>query len=197
MWRLLFMLLLFTLTLSADRCQQYIQPERAATYEVFGINAPYWYAVGQIKAESGCRDIISRDGVGSQGLAQITYRVWQKFLNKKGIHNLYNVGNQLHAQAYIMKNCKKQAYSSHLWVAYSVYNSGSVINREIVKARRALGKREITWDEAKPFCKRRVIHFNNGQSISACKIGYEYPKKVYKYGFRYKIFENKSKYIFW
>ena len=195
MLRLFFILLLSTLTLWAGRCQKYIQLERVAHYAVFGVDYPYWYGVGQLKQESGCRDIISRDGVCSQGVAQITYRVWQKFLNKKGIKNLYSVGNQIHAQAYIMKNCKKQAYSSHLWVAYSVYNSGHIVNKEITKARKALHIREVPWNIARKFCKRRMIHFNNGQTISACKIGYDYPKKVFKYGQKYKEFN--TTYRFW
>ena len=196
MLRLFFILLLSTLTLWAGRCQKYIQLERVAHYAVFGVDYPYWYGIGQLQQESGCRDIISRDGVGSQGVAQITYRVWQKFLNKKGIKNLYSVGNQIHAQAYIMKNCKKQAYSSHLWVAYSVYNSGHIVNKEITKARKALHIREVPYHIAKKFCKRRMIHFNNGQVISACKIGYDYPKKVFKYGQEYKEF-NTTSYRFW
>ena len=195
MLRLFFILLLSTLTLWAGRCQKYIQLERVAHYAVFGVDYPYWYGIGQLQQESGCRDIISRDGVGSQGVAQITYRVWQKFLNKKGIKNLYSVGNQIHAQAYIMKNCKKQAYSSHLWVAYSVYNSGHIVNKEITKARKALHIREVPYHIAKKFCKRRMIHFNNGQTISACKIGYDYPKRVFKYGQKYK--EYNTTYRYW
>ena len=194
MLRLFFILLLSTLTLWAGRCQKYIQLERVAHYAVFGVDYPYWYGIGQLQQESGCRDIISRDGVGSQGVAQITYRVWQKFLNKKGIKNLYSVGNQIHAQAYIMQNCKKQAYSSHLWVAYSVYNSGHIVNKEITKARKALHIREVPYHIAKKFCKRRMIHFNNGQVISACKIGYDYPKRVFKYGNKYKEYNTTYKY---
>lgn len=196
MWQLLFILLLSTPTLSADRCQSLVQSVRVAHYAVFGLGYPYWYGVGQLKQESGCRDIISRDGVGSQGVAQITYRVWQKFLNKKGITNIDSIGNQLHAQAYIMKNCKQQAYSSHLWVAYSIYNSGSIVNKEIMTARRKLRIREVPYEIAKRYCKRKMIHFNNGQSISACKIGYDYPKKVFKYGKKYEMF-NTKKYRFW
>ena len=125
MLRLHFILLFLFATLSeADRCNSYIQDVRKAHFKVFGLNYPYWYGIGQLKQESLCRDVISQDGVGSQGVAQITYRIWQKFLKEKGIHHINTISNQLTAQALIMKNCKKQAYSSHLWVAYQVYNDG-------------------------------------------------------------------------
>lgn len=193
-------LVIFLLVLNlqaSQRCQKYIQAERTATFAVFGIDFPYWYAVGQLQQESNCRNVISRDGVGSQGVAQITYRIWKNFLNKKGIPNLNTTRNQLHAQAFIMADAKKQAYSSHLWVAYQVYNGGSLVNKEITRARKALDKREISHAEARPFCKRKIIHFNNGQSISACDINYDYSEKIYKYGNMYNRLNLKTKYIFW
>ncbi|MDX1809725.1 MAG: hypothetical protein R3331_09315 [Sulfurospirillaceae bacterium] len=194
--RLLFISLLFTLTLSADRCVAYVQQVRVAHSAVFGIDFPYWYGVGQIKQESGCRDIISRDGVGSQGVAQITYRIWQKYLDQKGIYNIDSIGNQLHAQAYIMQNAKQQAYSSHLWAAYQLYNGGGLINKEIMRARKALHITDVSHDQAHLFCKRKIVHFNNGQTRSACDINYDYSKRIYKYGQEYKTFDTK-KYKFW
>jgi len=194
MLRLLFILASFTLTLWAGRCEAFVQPVRVAHYQVFGLDFPYYYGVGQLKQESGCRNVISMDGVGSQGVAQITYRIWQKFLNTKGIHDIQSIGNQTHAQAYIMKNCKQQAYSSHLWVAYQVYNGGSLVNKEITRARKDLGIREVPHDIARKYCKRKVVHFNNGQSISACDINYDYSEKVFKYGNQFKIFTTQYRY---
>lgn len=182
---------------ASQRCKKYIQQERVASYAVFGIDFPYWYAVGQLQQESNCRNVISRDGVGSQGLAQITFRVWKKFLSKKGIHNLNTTTNQLHAQAYIMKDAKKQAYSSHLWVAYQIYNGGPLVNKEIKRARIKLGIREVPHCIARKFCKRRIIHFSNGQSISACDINYDYPVKIFKYGNQYNVLDYRTDYIFW
>jgi hypothetical protein len=169
---------------------------RVAHYEVFGINFPYWFGVGQLKQESRCRNVISRDGVGSQGLAQITYRVWRKFLNSKGIADLRTTRHQLKAQAYIMQDAKKQAYSSHLWVAYQIYNGGGLVNKEIKRARVKCGIREVPHDVARAFCKRKLVYFDNGQSINACDINYDYSEKVYKYGMAYKIFDIKG-YKFW
>ena len=193
---LLYILLFLCVTASADRCNSYVQEARRAHYKVFGLDYPYWYAVGQLRQESNCRDVISRDGVGSQGVAQITYRWWQGFLSKKGINNISSIKNQLLAQAYIMQDAKIQAYSSHLWVAYQVYNGGSLVNKEITRARKDLNIREIPHDIAKEYGKRKPITFNNAQKINACDINYEYSEKVYEYGQKYKLFSDGD-YKFW
>ena len=180
---------------ASTRCRNYIQQEKLAHYEVFGIDYPYWFGVGQIQQESGCRNILSRDGIGSEGLPQITLRVWKKYLSKYAIYSIGSIRNQIKAQALIMKDCKKQAFSSHLWVAYQIYNGGSLVNKEITRARKTYTIREVSWGLAKQFCKRKNIHFNNGQVINACNINYNYSKKVYKYGIIYKTIN--SNYKFW
>lgn len=197
MWRLLFMLSFLYVTLSADsRCRNYVNDVRKAHYRVFGLDYPYWYGVGQLQQESNCRDVISNDGIGSKGLAQITYRVWKKYLINMGIYNIDNISNQLKAQAYIMENSKQQAYSSHLWVAYQVYNGGGAVNKEISRARKFYNIREVSHSKAREFCKRKDIVFASGQIINACDINYEYSEKVFKYGNKYKIIESDT-YIFW
>jgi len=180
---------------SSTRCIRYSQQEKLAHYEVFGIDYPYWFGIGQIQQESGCRNILSKDGIGSEGLPQITFRVWKNYLKKYKIYSVGSVKNQIRAQALIMRDCKKQAYSSHLWVAYQSYNGGPLVNKEIKKAREATGLKEIPWCLAYRYCKRRNIVFNNEQIINACKINYLYSIKVYKYGMLYKIVD--SDYIFW
>jgi hypothetical protein len=140
--------------------------------------------------------VISRDGVGSKGVAQITYVVWKKFLIKNGIFHINSIKNQIAAQAVIMKDCKKQAYSSHLWVAYQVYNGGGLVNKEIARARRDTGLREIPHELAAKYCKRKTITFDNGFQLNACDINYDYSKKVFEYGNNYKLFENNT-FKFW
>ncbi|WP_345993776.1 hypothetical protein [Sulfurimonas sp. HSL-1716] len=173
-----------------------MQDVRREHYRVFGVGFPYWYAIGQLKQESRCRDVISRDGVGSQGVAQITYRVWQKYLDDNDVVEIKSIENQLRAQALIMKQCKKQAYSSHLWTAYQVYNGGPLVNKEISRARAALHVREVPHDTARKYCKRRTITFLDGTKLNACDINYEYPEQIYKYAQQYKLFSDGS-YIFW
>lgn len=193
---LVYILLFLCVTLLADRCDNYKRDVRKAHYYVFGVDFPYWYGIAQLKQESNCRDILSRDGIGSQGLAQITYRWWQKFLNEKGIKNIDSIKNQLLAQAYIMKNSKAQAYSSHMWVWYQVYNGGGLVNKEIKRARLDLGIREVPHEIARTYCNRKNITFSNGQTINACDINYEYSENIYKYAQKYKLFSD-GKYIFW
>ena len=188
------LLFLYAMPLVADRCNSYKQEVRKAHYIVFGVDFPYWYGIGQLQQESNCRDVISKDGIGSQGLPQITYRIWQTYLQHNNIYNIDTIQNQLLAQAYILKNAKQQAYSSHLWVAYQVYNGGGLVNKEIKKARNDLGIREVPHCIARRYCNRKIITFNNGQQINACDINYEYSEKVYKYAQQYKLFSD-GKYI--
>lgn len=190
---LVFILLFQFATLWAgDRCNNYIKDVRKAHYKVFGLDFPYWYGIAQLKQESGCRDVISRDGIGSQGLAQITYRWWKPFLNKKGIDSISSVRNQTLAQAYIMAQSKKQAYSSHLWVAYQIYNGGNWVNKEITRARQDLGIREVPHYIAKKYCTRKKVYYGK----TACEINYEYPEKIYKYAQKWKM-GNDYPYKFW
>lgn len=192
-----FILLFLFVTLWADdRCSSYVQGVRKAHYKVFGLDYPYWYGVAQLKQESGCRDILSKDGIGSQGLAQITYRWWKPFLNSKGIANIGSVDNQLLSQAYIMQDAKKQAYSKNLWVAYQVYNGGGLVNKEISRARLDLDIIEVSHSIAYKYCKRKIITFNSGQKIDACLINYEYSQKIYEYSKQYKMGQDGS-YTFW
>lgn len=188
--------LFVTLSLPSNRCDNYVRDVRKAHFQVFGVGFPYWYGVAQLQKESGCRNVISNDGIGSQGLAQITYRWWKKFLSSKGIDEIVSVRNQTLAQAYIMKNAKQQAFSSHLWVAYQIYNGGSLVNKEITRARKDLGIREVPHNIARKYCKRKDIKFNNGQVINACDINYNYSLKIYKYADRWRLW-NDGDYTFW
>lgn len=194
----LFYILLFLYSTASafDKCKEYKHEVRKSHYLVFGIDFPYWYAIGQNKQESNCMDVISKDGIGSRGIPQITYRLWEDYLSKNGIDNIDTIQNQLLAQAYIMQDAKKQAFSSHLWVAYQVYNGGGLVNKEIKKARNDLGIREVPHCIARRYCDRKVITFNNGQKIDACDINYEYSQKIYKYAQPYKLFSDGD-YIFW
>lgn len=164
-------------------CKRYLQNERRATSFVQGVDYPYWYAVGQLQQESGCRNVISNDGVGSQGVAQITYKVWKKDLQKNGVNNIISIDNQILAQAYIMKACIIQAKGHKLWVGYQIYNGGGLVNKEISRAK------VTDWKKAKDNCNRSYSTFKiNGriQKISNCEINYDYSQKVYKYGNSYK-----------
>lgn len=176
----------------ADRCDSYVQDVRKAHYMVFGVDFPYQYGVAQLVQESGCRNILSLDGVGSEGLPQITYRVWQKPLAKAGITGIKAIGDQLKAQAIIMKYLYMPQYG--LWVTYQVYNGGGLVLKEIKRA----GAED--WAKAYANCKRGQSCFTYRGVVtckSNCEINYGYPQKIYKYGRRYGDDGENNKFRYW
>ena len=176
---------------SIQRCQSYVQEVRKAHWAQFGVDYPYQYGIGQLVQESGCRNILSLDGVGSEGLPQITYRLWQKPLKAKGVASIKAIPDQLKAQAIIMKSVYQPKYG--LWVTYQVYNGGGLVLKEI---NRAGGE---NWEKAKAQCRRGQSCFTwKGQRScrSNCDINYEYSVLVYKYGEKYASVRS-SKYRYW
>jgi hypothetical protein len=187
---ILALVLLFSLG-SADRCANYVQDVRKAHYSVFGVDFPYQYGVAQLVQESGCRNILSLDGVGSEGLPQITYRLWQEPLNKFGIKGIKAIPDQLKAQAIIMKFVHQPRYG--LWVTYQVYNGGGLVLKEIDRA----GVED--WNKAYTNCRRGQSCFNykwERVCRSNCDINYEYSRNIYIYGKRYANVQS-SKYRYW
>lgn len=177
---------------SMQRCQSYVQEVRKAHFSQFGIDYPYQYGLGQLVQESGCRNIISYDGVGSEGLPQITYRIWQKSLKAKGVDSIKAIPNQLKAQAIIMKSVYQPKYG--LWVTYQVYNGGGLVLKEIKRA----GAED--WEKAKANCKRGQSCFTypsgKKECVSNCEINYDYSVQVYKYGEKYATIRS-SQYRYW
>jgi len=191
MMKTILALVLFFSLASADRCVNYIQDVRKAHYGVFGLDYPYQYGVAQLVQESGCRNILSLDGVGSEGLPQITYRVWQKPLKDAGIDGIKAIGDQLKAQAIIMKTLYIPKYG--LWVTYQVYNGGGLVLKEIKRA----GSED--WAKAKEQCKRGQSCFTyKGVKTcrSNCDMSYEYSQNIFKYGKKYGS-ATSEKYRFW
>lgn len=190
--RLFLFAILLAVNLSAvDRCTSYVREVRIAHFKEFGLDFPYQYGVAQLLAESNCRDIISNDGVGSQGVAQITYRLWQKVLDEGGIKSISSSSNSIKAQALIMKHLHKPEYP--LWVTYQLYNGGSWVLKEIRKAG------ATDWDKAKAQCTRGNSKFTTSKGVvyrSNCDINYSYSKEIFKYGKRYAN-SSSSLFRFW
>jgi hypothetical protein len=193
-----FFLILLAVSLAApasagtlDRCNSFKQEVRRAHFYEFGLSFPWWYGVAQIQQESLCRDVISMDGVGSQGLSQVTWKWWGKHLKKVGIMDLSTARNQLRAQAFVMKDAQNQNRHKKLWVAYQIYNGGRLVLKEIKRAG------IVDHKAARAECRRKIITFSNGQQISACDINYEYPELIYKYADRYRTGADSRRYEFW
>jgi hypothetical protein len=177
--------------LAMERCQNLAQEVRSAHSLLFGTDFPSHYSVGQLQQESNCRDVISRDGVGSEGPAQITYRLWKDALARKGITEIRTTKNHLRAQAFINKCAYNEARVKKLWIAYQIYNGGGLVNKEIQRA----GKPD--WALAKAQCRRKIVHFRDGSSESACDINYDYSRRVYRYGNAYRTASDGAEYSFW
>lgn len=177
--------------LALDRCENLRQPVRVAHYKYFGTDYPYHYSLGQTHQESNCRNVISKDGIGSEGPAQITYRWWKDALHKQGITEIRSTANHTKAQAYINYAMHKDNPHKKLWITYQMYNGGGLVLKEIKKA----GK--VDWVAAKAKCSRKVIKFSNGQTESACDINYHYSKAVAKYGELYRVSSDGATYSYW
>ena len=193
MLRFLFATLLVVNAFGVDRCASLTQEVRRAHWAVFGVDYPYQYGVAQLKQESNCRNIISNDGVGSEGMAQITYRWWQDVLKKNGILEIKTLPNHLRAQAVIMKSMYKPEYG--LWVTYQIYNGGNHVLKEIARAGVA------DWEKAKEKCTRGQSCFTlkSGKRIcrSNCDINYEYSQNIFKMGKEYGNVPDNSRFIYW
>lgn len=190
---LVLILLLPSVGLALDRCKSYTNEVRKYHAYYFGLDFPYWYSVAQLQKESNCRDVISKDGVGSEGAPQITFRWWKDKLATQGIYNVRTRTNQLKAQAYINYDAYKKIkkYQHRLWVMYQIYNGGNILFREIDRAGIA------DHDAARQQCKRKNIKFNNGQVRNACDINYEYSVKIYKYSETYRLGKDNDRFQYW
>jgi len=194
---LTFFLLLFLSSVSAanviNRCSTYTQEVRTAHAFYFGLDFPWWYGVAQLQKESNCRDIISRDGVGSEGAPQITYRWWADKLSTQGIFDVKTRKNQLRAQAFINHDAYKKTfkYDKKLWIMFQIYNGGTLVLREIDRAG------IIDHSAARSKCQRKNITFNNGQVRNACDINYEYSVILYRYANNYRVGKDNNSFEFW
>lgn len=169
------------------------QKVRVAHFKEFGTSFPWQYGVGQLEQESGCRASISNDGVGSQCVAQITYRWWKPILDKEGITEIASEQGCLRAQAVIMKYLHEPGRA--LWITYQRYNGGDWVLKEIKKA----GAED--WAKAKAQCTRGDSHFTlkNGkiQTRNNCDINYEYSQNIYTLGRQYGDVKDNLSFRYW
>lgn len=169
------------------------QKVRVAHFKEFGTSFPWQYGVGQLEQESGCRASISNDGVGSQCVAQITYRWWKPILDKEGITEIASEQGCLRAQAAIMKYLHEPGRA--LWITYQRYNGGDWVLKEIKKA----GAED--WAKAKAQCTRGDSHFTlkggKIQTRNNCDINYEYSQNIYTLGRRYGDVQDSPQFRYW
>lgn len=177
--KVLLLLISFIVAVSAASCKPYAQYLSKYSKAYITKDFPYWYLLGQDYQESNCRFITSTDGVGSESPAQITWRLWKHYLRPYGIHNVRSINNFTKAQVLIMRKLIKHSNHKELWVSFQAYNGGWLVKKEIKRAGTTV------QGIVKMYCRRRIIHFNNGSTKSACDINYEYPHKIENYTYRF------------
>jgi len=176
-------------------CLKYKLFIKSASENYFGVNYPYWFSIAQAHVESGCSFVVSMDGHGSIGFAQITPKFWDLELKRIGLLNYAtNPIEHAKAQAYILYTLNKSAYCSSLWNTYQGYN------RNIKKVNREAKVGECKWAKAKNVCfkgaNKRICVWRKGNSCvqfrTECDINYSYGKKIGFYGEEYRKYLGES-----
>lgn len=175
---------------SLERCKKIAGEIRTAHFYYFGVDFPYWYSIAQAEKESNCRhNIMSKDGIGSEGFAQITYRWWQKELLKEGILEIKSISNHARAQAYINYYNYKRTVCKKLFEMYQLYN-GSFVSKDLKRAK------SCKWEDGLKYCIPKEICVNREggfckQIRTSCDINYDYSLKIYKFAQKYKTGSDK------
>jgi hypothetical protein len=169
---------------------------RKYSNEHLGISFPYQLFMAQGWHESKCSlRAISSDGAGSKGVGQITWRWWKHTLKKEGIPNLRTIDRQCEAQVVIMKKLIEQARAktgySRLWIAFQAYNGGWLVAKEVRRAGNG------NHSSARLQCRRKIIHFRNGTSRSACDINYNYSEDIYHSATKWYAYNETKQWRFW
>lgn len=192
--------------ISYNNCLKFNDIIKNASYELLGINYPYWYNISLMYVESNCKWVIGKDRHGSIGYAQIIPSLWDRYLLK--YYPEYKVKDHLHhfyAFIFILK-VYKQHLEKHnlcknkLWVLYQMYNGGFLVLKECNKSN------SCEWNKCKEFCNRKIdcIYYDKSNNTckqykSLCDVNYSYSHKVFNHGNRIKnkIKENENYYVYW
>lgn len=182
---------------STSRRYKALAPEiRKVHMFYFGVDYPWWYSVTQTKKESLCRHLIlSSDGVGSKGFAQITFRWWKEKLEREGITEIKSIPNHAKAQAFINKYEYDRTICKKLFEMYQRYNGGALVSQELKQAK------SCKWEDGYRVCKRKDVCVwatpkGCKQYRNACDINYTYSLEIFKSGQKYNPGVTKEIYAF-
>lgn len=181
-----------------EGCKKLVVKVKGASEFVLGIDYPWWYNLGQIETESNCMWRTSLDGWGSVGYAQLTYKFLKPILDKFPQWNVKDATDHFLAQAYVVKDCIRQASCSRLWNAYQCYN------RSCWKVNREAREGGCEWEKAFDICSRRYaesvcvwrVDGQCRQWRTNCDVNYCYGYKVWRNGKKYNpgVIENVWRY---
>lgn len=188
-------------------CMRLIDDTRKYTFKILDKDFPYFYTIGLFETETGCKWLISKDGVGSIGYAQITPSIWDKYLLPYAPHyKIKDHPDHIIATKILLKFYMQQNKCNKLWITYQIHNGGFLILKECQRAN------SCAWKDCKNNCRRKdvcVLYDNINKTCkqfrNACDITYTYSQKIYQNGKKYENyiknqykdnFKN-TKYIFW
>lgn len=199
-----------------DNCLKLYKNVKSSHEWLFGISYPAYFNLAQLKKETNCIWLTSKDGFGSVGYAQITPKFWQSEFEKMNIkdYKIKDSFDHFKAHAYINKNAydsitklclDNQTKTKKLWAAFQGYNgSPFTLNKEIEKAKVCI------YEESKKQCNRGIMcvwYDKDGKTCKQyrdrCDINYSYSIIIYKYGLEYakilgeKYIQEQNKYKFW
>ncbi len=208
--------LLFAASKVDTQCLSLYRSVKVSHEWAFGIGYPSYFSLAQIKKETNCTWITSKDGYGSIGYGQITPKFWEEHFKKLNLVNYKQKDSMDHfkAQAYINKNAydsitnlciDKTTKTKKLWAMYQGYNgSPYTLNKEIQKAKACV------YELSKKQCNRGIMcvwYDKDGKTCKQyrdrCDINYSYSKILFQYGNQFatyvgeKYVESASKYKFW
>lgn len=191
-----FLVIFFTSDLyGLDRCREFITDVRNSHIRNFDGNFPWWYALGQIEQESACRANVTAFDAG-MGLTQFMPATWNSIKKQMGRPDLnpYKAADSIEAQAFYMASIQKKenwTNPKRLWISYQIYNGGrGLLYKEYQRAG------VLDWDLMKSECQRKKIKMNWG-TLDLCEVNYDYSKKVYKRGDKYRLAKDHYSYRFW
>jgi len=190
---LLILFLFPTFGMTLDRCNDFKEDVRIQHTKYFGFDFPWWFGIGQLKQESGCRANTTAWDLG-QGIAQFMPAT-AKYINSLMGENLnpYKPEDGIKMQAYYMSIIYRgQKWSGKLWTAYQSYNGGE--GNLVNEYKRA---NELDWNAMLSQCHRKVVTLKSGEKLDFCKVNYDYSKQIYKYGNLYNTGNPVDNWEFW
>jgi len=172
---------------TVNRCLKYKSQVIREARVFIGVDAPWYYFMGQIEQESKCREGVTAFD-GGMGLGQFMPATANEIHSKeKALQELSTKPNPYDARWNIraMVLYDKRLYDSGVcsgwYFAFRSYNGGAgLLNREIRRA----GSCETSLVEQQ--CARKKLRLKSGKILDLCEVNIRYPHDVIQKGEGYR-----------